>query len=302
MDILSEFISLLKPVATASSVLTIHGDWALKYYSDDFIKFGMVLKGSSWVSLKGVKKPVYFTEGDVWLLIRPGDCRMGSDLKKEAISFEEVYTNAKGKAITYGDKKSAETTIIFGGRIDFDPLVADLLIDKLPVVVHLKKEEVSDSLKEIFKLFYSEALAPKLGSELIFQNYIHLILIETLRSMDPHLLKIGSLRGMVHPQLKQVIKVIHQNYKKDWTVNDMAKIYGASRSGFAAQFKTIVGVSPMDYLLKWRMVKASELLRESDKLISEVAFAVGYESETAFSTAFSRVVGQSPSKYKNQRL
>ena len=83
-------------------------------------------------------------------------------------------------------------------------------------------------------------------------------------------------------------------------VAEMAKIYGASRSGFAAHFKSIVGVAPMDYLLKWRMAKASELLKESGRMISEVAFAVGYESETAFSTAFSRVVGISPSKYKNK--
>lgn len=298
MDILSDFISLLKPATTASSILTLRGDWALKYYSQDFIKFGMVLKGSSWVSLKGIKKPVHFTEGDVWLLIRPGECRMGSDLKKEAIGFEDIYANAKGKAITYGDKKSPESAVIFGGRIDFDPLMADLLIEKLPALVHLKKDEVSASLKEIFNLFYSEALSPKLGSELLIKNYIHLILIETLRTIDPSTLNMGSLRGMVHPQLKEVIKVIHQNYKKDWTVTEMAKIYGASRSGFAAHFKSIVGVSPVDYLLKWRMVKASELLRETNKLVSEVAFSVGYESETAFSTAFSRVVGIAPSKYR----
>jgi AraC-like DNA-binding protein len=59
-----------------------------------------------------------------------------------------------------------------------------------------------------------------------------------------------------------------------------------------------VGVSPMEYLLNWRMAKASELLRDSDKLIAEVAFNVGYESETAFSTAFSRVVGMPPSKFR----
>lgn len=299
MDILSEFISLLKPVANASSLITIKGEWALKFHSDDYIKFGMVIKGSSWVSLKGIKKPVLFHEGDVWLLINPGEIRMGSDLKVKPVNIDEMYKKANGKAIFYGDKKEKLTTVVFGGRIDFDPLVSKLLIEKLPVMIHLKKNEVSPSLKLIFDLFHTEALNPQLGSELIFKNYIHLILVETLRTIKPELIQIGSLKGIAHPQLKNVIAVIHEDYKKDWSVEELAHIYGASRSGFAASFKSIVGVSPIEYLLNWRMVKASELLKNSDKLISEVAYSVGYESETAFSTAFSRVVGLSPSKFRN---
>lgn len=302
MDILSEFITILKPVAHASSLLTIKGEWALKFHSNDYIKFGMVIKGSSWVSLKGIKAPVHFKEGDVWLLINPGEIRMGSDLKLRPSNIDEIYKEANGKPITFGDKKEKMTTVVFGGRIDFDPFISKLLIENLPVLIHLKKDEVAPSLKEIFNLFHLEALSPKLGSELIFKNYIYLILIEALRTINPELLQIGSLKGITHPQLKSVIKVIHEDYKKDWSVEELAQIYGASRSGFAANFKSIIGVSPIDYLLNWRMVKASELLRDTDKLVSEVAFSVGYESETAFSTAFSRVVGISPSKFKKRLI
>lgn len=299
MDTLSEFITLLKPAAKASSLMTIHGPWALKFTSNDFIKFGMVLKGASWVTLKGVKKAVYFNEGDVWLLIRPGDCRMGSDLKAKAVDIDEMYRVANGKAIVYGDKKSDMTTVVFGGRIDFDPLIANLLIENLPYIVHLKKDEVSPSLKEIFKLFHEEALNPGFGSELIFQHYIQLILIEALRSIELEYFNAGILKGIVHPQFKKVIRAIHIDYKKDWSVEELAKIYGASRSGFAAHFKSTLGISPIDYLMKWRIAKASELLKKTDKMVSEIAFNVGYGSETAFSTAFSRVTGISPGKYRN---
>jgi AraC-like DNA-binding protein len=298
MDILSEFVTLLRPVAHASSLLTIKGEWGVKFHSKNYIKFGMVLEGASWLALKGIKKPVHFKEGDVWLLINPGEIRMGSDLKIPPSNIDEIYAKANGKPIFYGDKKAKLTTVVFGGRIDFDPLIANLLMDNFPVLVHLKKDEVSSSLKEIFKMFHNEAHAQGPGCELIFKNYIHLILIESLRTVDPELLKIGSLKAITHPKLKHVIKAIHEDYKKDWSVEDLAKIYGASRSGFAAIFKSTVGVSPMEYLLNWRMAKASELLRDSDKLIAEVAFNVGYESETAFSTAFSRVVGMPPSKFR----
>ena len=70
-----------------------------------------------------------------------------------------------------------------------------------------------------------------------------------------------------------------------------------SRSGFAARFKSTVGASPMDYLTRWRMMVAADRLSNSGDAISTLAQAAGYDSESAFSTAFKRVIGCAPRRY-----
>jgi AraC-like DNA-binding protein len=80
----------------------------------------------------------------------------------------------------------------------------------------------------------------------------------------------------------------------------LAKVASLSRSGFALNFKKLVGIPPMDYLTHWRIQIACELLQTREQSISEVANAVGYESESAFSVAFNRIVKCRPGAYQKQ--
>lgn len=116
--------------------------------------------------------------------------------------------------------------------------------------------------------------------------------------MDPKTLNIGILKGLGHPEINKVINTIHRDFKRDWTVADLADVYGASRSSFAAHFKSVVGISPMEYLQRWRMIHAKEALSHGNQRISDIAYSVGYESVTAFSTAFSKVVGKPPKSFR----
>ena len=81
----------------------------------------------------------------------------------------------------------------------------------------------------------------------------------------------------------------------------LAKKAALSRSAFFERFTRIVGVSPMEYLLAWRMAVAKDLLRNHDLALAEVAARVGYGSASTFSTAFSRHVGQPPRRYAHER-
>ena len=81
----------------------------------------------------------------------------------------------------------------------------------------------------------------------------------------------------------------------------LAKTTALSRSAFFERFTRTVGLPPMEYLLAWRMAVAKDLLRRHDLGIAEVAERVGYGSANTFSTAFSRHVGQPPSRYKAAR-
>jgi len=75
-----------------------------------------------------------------------------------------------------------------------------------------------------------------------------------------------------------------------------------SRSGFAARFKWLMGEAPLQYVARWRMVRAVELLRSSNLTVGAIAERVGYDSETAFSKAFKRQIGQPPNQYRKQSV
>jgi AraC-like DNA-binding protein len=80
-------------------------------------------------------------------------------------------------------------------------------------------------------------------------------------------------------------------------VAELARKAALSRSAFFERFRSAVGLPPMEYLLAWRMALAKELLHRQELGLAEIAKRVGYGSASAFSSAFSRYVGQSPSRY-----
>ncbi|MNT90995.1 HTH-type transcriptional regulator YdeO [compost metagenome] len=95
---------------------------------------------------------------------------------------------------------------------------------------------------------------------------------------------------------------MHGQPARSWTVAELAKAAGLSRSAFFERFMRNVGLAPMEYLLAWRMAMAKDLLRSRNADISDVAERVGYGSASTFSTAFSRHVGQAPGRYARKAM
>jgi AraC-like DNA-binding protein len=97
------------------------------------------------------------------------------------------------------------------------------------------------------------------------------------------------------------ISAMHEDPAHRWTLQALAQRAGMSRSTFALKFKETVGASPLEYLTHWRMLLAGDRLTNSGDPISVIALSLGYESESAFSTAFKRVMGCSPRQYSRGR-
>jgi AraC-like DNA-binding protein len=108
---------------------------------------------------------------------------------------------------------------------------------------------------------------------------------------------VGWLFALADKQMGAAIAAMHDDPKHQWTLQALAERAGMSRSTFALKFKETVGASPMEYLTRWRMLLAGDRLTNSGDPISVVARSLGYESESAFSTAFKRVMGCSPRQY-----
>ena len=111
----------------------------------------------------------------------------------------------------------------------------------------------------------------------------------------------GLLAAVADPQVGRALRILHGSPSRNWDVSALARTVGMSRSVFAERFTTLVGEAPMHYLRRWRMQLARALLRDESRSIAEVATAVGYQSESAFSRAFRRVVGEAPAAFRSRK-
>ncbi|MDH2897691.1 AraC family transcriptional regulator [Rahnella variigena] len=107
----------------------------------------------------------------------------------------------------------------------------------------------------------------------------------------------GWFAALADKQLSRALNAMHEDPANRWTVQTLAERAGMWRSVFSQKFKQAVGSAPLEYLTRWRMLLAGDRLTNGNEPVSAVALSLGYESESAFGTAFKRTLGCSPRKY-----
>ena len=192
---------------------------------------------------------------------------------------------------------------LVGGHFKLEGRYAGVLLGVLPAVVHIRREPDKAALRWCLERMREELREPQPGSSLVAQQLSHLMLVQTLRLHLAEELKggVGWLFALADPQMSAAIHSIHGDPAHRWTLQELAERTGMSRSIFALKFKQTVGESPIEYLTRWRMLLAGERLENSSDSISVIALSLGYESESAFSTAFKRVMGCSPRQHGRSR-
>ena len=183
---------------------------------------------------------------------------------------------------------------MLGGYFVFESPDAALLVSLLPSLIHVRGAE---RLSVLVRLIGEESTERRSGRDLVLTRLVEVLLVEALRSTSGEEAPPGLLRGLADPQLAPAMRQMHGQLARSWTGAQLAKTAALSRSAFFARFTRAVGVPPMEYLLAWCMAVAKDLLRRHDLGLAEVAERVGYGSARTFSTAFSRHVGQPPSRY-----
>ncbi len=148
-----------------------------------------------------------------------------------------------------------------------------------------------------------ELREPQAGGFLVIQHLAHMILVQALRLhlSDGKGGSVGWLFALADKQMSAAINAMHADPAQRWKLQELASRAGMSRSSFALKFKEMVGTPAMDCLTRWRMLLVGDRLTHSSDSISVIALSLGYESESAFSTAFKRVMGCSPRQYGRGR-
>jgi AraC-like DNA-binding protein len=151
-----------------------------------------------------------------------------------------------------------------------------------------------------FRYAAREHAARRPGSPEMVARLSEMLFVEAVRgfieSLPPD--ATGWLAALRDPFLSRALGVLHQRPAYAWSADDLAKEANLSRSAFAERFTATIGLPPMSYLTRWRMLLASRRLRESADTIAQIAEAVGYESEATFSRAFRREMGVAPGTWR----
>jgi AraC-like DNA-binding protein len=170
---------------------------------------------------------------------------------------------------------------------------AEILLGMLPPIVHMRGETERETLRWAFERMRQELTELKPGGILVAQQLASMIFIQALRFHLNENSGVGWLFALSDQRLGEAIKAIHREPSRRWTVGTLAAEAGMSRASFAARFRQLVGESPIEYLTKWRMLLAGRSLEHGES-VGAIAHALGYESESAFRTAFKRVMGSTP--------
>jgi AraC-like DNA-binding protein len=108
------------------------------------------------------------------------------------------------------------------------------------------------------------------------------------------------LAGLRDPFVGKALSLLHGAPAFSWTIEELAKQVGLSRSVLAERFTNLVGTPPLHYLAKWRMQIALGILSSGNANVASVAAEIGYESEAAFSRAFKKMMGIPPSAWRRR--
>ncbi|WP_020176743.1 AraC family transcriptional regulator [Methyloferula stellata] len=297
MDPLSDVLSLLKLRSYVSGGFDVGGQWSVQFPEHDGIKCYAVVSGQCWLSVEGVPDALRVKTGDCFLLPSGRPFRLASDMALTPIDACTLYPTVRaGSIMSYN---GGGDCFMVGGHFALTGPHAGILLGVLPPIAHIRKESDKAALRWSLERMRQELREPRPGGFLIAQHLAHMMLVQALRL---HLAEgpkggVGWLFALADKQMAAAINAMHGEPAYRWTLQELAERAGMSRSTFALKFKETVGASPMDYLTRWRMLLAGDRLANSSDPISTIALSLGYESESAFSTAFKRVMGCSPRQY-----
>jgi len=248
--------------------------------------------------------PIDVAAGEIVLLPQNSAHTFGSELHSAPVPAREIIQppqNGELARVVYGGGGSA--TQLLCGFLCCDAPFSPLL-SALPAVLKVDVRSTPSGawIESSFRFAASEIAAGRLGSATVIAKLSELLFVEAVRQFiaDLPAERRGWLAGLRDPHIGRALAVLHARPTEAWTAESIAGEVGMSRSVFAERFSSLVGQGPMQYLAMWRMQLAAQYLREGRGSLAQIGAAIGYDSESAFSRAFKREFGISPSRWRGR--
>ncbi|MBO1358919.1 AraC family transcriptional regulator [Acetobacter sacchari] len=292
---MSQVVGLLRPRELSWRMISAREPWAIGFPAVAAVVFGQMIEGGCTLERGDVRVTLH--PGDFMIMAYPPEWVMRSGPEVKPLGLKALFADPKA---LQGVDPAAPAARFLAGHFMFAEPNADQIAGLLSPIVHIRAADiVAQRLGRLLGLLDEEATSDRPGRSLVLDRLLEVVLVESLRHRADQLegMRPGLLAGLADLRISRALRALHKEPSRDWTVARLAEEAGMSRAGFAARFAEIVGVSPIGYLSAWRMTLAKAVLMSGRRPMIEVAKLAGYGSVSAFSTAFSRITGLSPTAY-----
>ena len=268
------------------------------------IIYHYVVEGEFLLRMEGqAEKDRLISAGEIVLLPHNDLHLMGSDLGVPAVPGSQIIHPPKnGSLFSIHHGGNGKRTRMICGFLGCSKGESNPVISCLPPLMKLNMENdaAAEWIRSTFHYAAEEVAAGRPGSETVLGKLSELLFVEAIRRYAETLPEnqTGWLAGLRDSFVARALALMHHEPARHWTVDDLGKEVGLSRSALAERFIRLIGVPPMHYLADWRMQVASEKLRSSNASLAQVAVVVGYDSEAAFSRAFKKAFGTAPAAWR----
>jgi AraC-like DNA-binding protein len=296
VDPLAEVVTLLQPRTRFFKLVVGATPWRINRSDAGQPFYCVVLEGGCRIAIDGLES-IELLSGDFALVPSTFGIALSS-LEAPPAGVETPPPVALGNGeFKIGVQDGPIDVRMLVGHCSFGSPDAALLVSLLPQLVHVRSEH---RLATLMQLMREESREQRPAREVVLARLLEVLLIEALRSAPGTNASPGLVRGLADGRLAAAIRCLHDRPTHAWTVVELAKEAALSRTTFFERFSRAVGVTPMEYLLSWRMALAKDLLRRNEGRIAEIAERVGYGSASTFSVAFTRYVGRPPTQYARE--
>jgi len=283
--------------------------------AEHVMEYHVVTKGHAWAAIIG-EEPVRLDTGDV-VVFPHGDAHVISSapgVPPERQDPDWVFATANdprpipislmGRDSAFGDMTaSGAQTVLVCGFLGCDLRPFNPLIATLPRLLHVPSTGENRWDSQVVRQAALESQEQRPGSGAVLERLSEMMFVDAVRR---HLDRLpedskGWLAGLRDRFVGKALELLHEQPGADWTIENLSERVGLSRSALHERFVQFLDQPPMQYLGQWRMQVAAKSLVQSRANIATIALDVGYDSEAAFSRAFKRIVGTTPSEWRRQR-
>jgi AraC-like DNA-binding protein len=296
-DPLTQVVTLLQPAAQFSKVVSGARAWHVRRSEAGRPFYCVILEGSCRLEVDGHEAVVLLANDFVLVPSAHGFTMSGLE-PPTPDGVDPSTVSVRPGETRHGEQSGPPDVRLLVGYCVFGSPDAAMLTALLPQLVHVRGEH---RLATLVQLVVDESREERPAREVILARLLEVLFIEALRSTAGTAASAGLLRGLADARLAVAIRQMHDSPAHPWTVGQLAAEAALSRSTFFERFSRAVGVSPMEYLLAWRMAMAKSLLRRQEAGIAEIAQRVGYSSASTFNVAFTRHVGSPPGRYAREQ-
>jgi AraC-like DNA-binding protein len=316
LDVLGDILDAMHLTTAVFGRMELGAPWGLRVPARGYLSFYVVARGSAWIEVDaGGGGPVdrdrellsvALSAGDA-VLLPQGSAHTLRDAERSNAVLHDFDHAACPRDWTNPARLGGNgpVTSLIAGHFTFAGAASrNALLASLPAMVHLPADAAAASpqLGGVVPLILSESAAPGPATTIVLARLADLLLVHALRYW---IATTGGeacgLRAVADPAIGLALRLMHARPAESWTVERLASAVAMSRSTFAARFTQLVGEPPLQYLARWRMTKAAQLLSTGEHSVAAVAEQVGYANPVAFTKAFSRLQGVGPGAFRRAR-